>query len=184
MRNAGWGVLVAVLLLAVTSATARAEEPASTGAVLWSAGGHTFSVGPAAEVQRVDWGIAGPAIGAFAGAYLTNVVGSALAGYQCVWTAWFHSDCAFQSDWLAFRLVGAVPVAGPFIQLGLEPGTAGGDAWAPFLIANGITQTFALTFLLVELLHPSRRVSLTSGAVEVRPELGAQRAGLSLIGTF
>lgn len=105
------------------------------------------------------------------GTYLPNVLGSALAGYQP--TLWFQGT--FDGRWDAFRVVGAVPVIGPFVQLGLMPSPS--DGWTAWLVVDGLVQSLAAALLIAGVVVHGEHASAT-------PWIGPGQAGLDIRGAF
>lgn len=103
--------------------------------------------------------------------YLPNTVVSAVAGFQS--NAWFSGT--FDGAWDAFRVVGAIPVVGPWIQLAIAPTPPNG--WIPWLVVDGILQGVAAGLLIA-----GAAIHIEDTAVT--PWAGPDRAGLALDGTF
>lgn len=85
---------------------------------------------------------------------------------------------------VTFRWVGFVPLAGPWIQLGIMgPSTFGRDAWGLWFIADGLLQATGLGLLIAGLV-----LSCESDAeepdVSVLPTASADGGGLMVSGRF
>lgn len=59
------------------------------------------------------------------------------------------SSSGCSSTWEDFRWTGALPLVGPWIQLGIKPGGLGNDGWGPYLIIDGLLQAGGLTMLIL-----------------------------------
>lgn len=92
-----------------------------------------------------------------------------------------------EPEWEAFRISSVLPVAGPWIQLGVKPTGFTEDYWAMWLIIDGLLQLAGTTMLIVG--------AATSGGDEplaqvdglelrVAPVASPNMAGLALTGRF
>jgi hypothetical protein len=134
---------------------------------------------PAPDRTRPTLRIAGLAF--FAGPYIVHAaLVSPLAGYQMR----LLGDDEFEEGWEAFRWTGAVPLAGPWIQLALIPETADGAAWAVWLTAVGLSQMVGATLQVVALLIPDDGAPPDEASVSLAPSVGPDRLGLDLVGRF
>ncbi len=102
------------------------------------------------------------------GTYLSNVVGSALSGYG------FFTG-TFDGAWDDFRVVGTIPIVGPWVQLAIAPTPPNG--WIPWLAVDGILQGLGAALLIAGTTVQIDDASAT-------PWVGADGAGLRLAGTF
>lgn len=92
-----------------------------------------------------------------------------------------------EPEWDAFRVTSLIPVAGPWIQLGVKPTAFSQDYWAPWLIINGLMQVSGVTMLIIGA-STSRTETVAAAEPNFRmafvPQLGPVRAGGALIGSF
>ncbi len=63
--------------------------------------------------------------------------------------AGYSLDSGYQIAWEAFRYMGLVPLAGPWIQLAIKPSGLSDDGWGPYLIIDGLLQAAGLTMLIL-----------------------------------
>lgn len=109
--------------------------------------------------------------------WLVNVVMSAFAGYHV--DIWGSSD-GYEPGWDDFRGVGFIPLAGPWIQLGMN---RDGALWDVYLPIDALVQLIGATLLVVGIVleennHPEEP------AFVLAPMLGDGRAGLVVGGAF
>lgn len=97
-------------------------------------------------------------------------------------------DSGSEPEWDAFRLTSIIPVAGPWIQLGVKPTTFAQDYWAPWLIIDGLLQLAGVTMLIVGIATPRTQttVAANEGGLQMAlvPRVGPDQAGAALVGTF
>ncbi len=88
--------------------------------------------------------------------------------------------------WDDFRYLGAIPLAGPWIQMAVKPTGAGEDGWVPYLIVDGILQVAGLTMLILGLTLRKEVGGYADAepSFQVGPMLGEGAAGLSAFGRF
>ncbi|HJL15218.1 MAG TPA: hypothetical protein RMH99_06155 [Sandaracinaceae bacterium LLY-WYZ-13_1] len=134
---------------------------------------------PAPDRTRPTLRIAGLAL--FAGPYIVHAaLVSPLAGYQMR----LLGDDEFEEGWEAFRWTGAVPLAGPWIQLAVIPETADRTAWAVWLTAVGLSQMVGATLQVLALVVPDDEAPADEASVALAPRVGPDLVGLDLVGRF
>lgn len=93
-----------------------------------------------------------------------------------------------EPEWTSFRLTSLVPLAGPWIQLGVKPTSFDQDYWAGWLIIDGILQALGATLLVVGLATPRTETVIAENEsgfrLTIAPRLGPDSAGLAALGTF
>lgn len=91
-------------------------------------------------------------------------------------------DSGVDHRWDTFRVVSLVPVAGPWVMLGLKPTSFSEDYWGPWLIINGLLQTTGFVLLVVGIATPSQ---VERGAyVQLVPHVAAGGGGVAIDGRF
>ncbi|MCZ7686595.1 MAG: hypothetical protein M5U28_50745 [Sandaracinaceae bacterium] len=79
-----------------------------------------------------------------------------------------------------------MPIAGPWIQIGIKPTTFDQDYWGMWLVIDGLLQAAGATMLIIGIATPQTETVLAGGGLRDRgraargPELG----GLALLGRF
>ena len=93
-----------------------------------------------------------------------------------------------EPEWDTFRGVSLVPVAGPWIQLGVKPTTFSQDYWAPWLIIDGLMQVAGITMLVIGIATPRTETVVAERATDFQwalvPQLSPGHAGAAFVGTF
>lgn len=93
-----------------------------------------------------------------------------------------------EPKWETFRITSVIPIAGPWIQLGVKPTSFAQDYWGAWLIINGLMQASGLTMLIAGIATPRTytEVSATGPAFEVAllPNIGPEHVGAALVGRF
>jgi hypothetical protein len=136
------------------------------------------------EQTRVRWGVLAPGVALFAVGWLSNGIAGALAGTCPPSFSLYGSSCTSDPAWGDFRAFAAVPLIGPWLQLGAKPTNHGADGWVAWLVVDGIVQLAGLTMIVAALLNPRRVVIDVPNGLSVKPELGPDRAGAVLVGVF
>ena len=93
--------------------------------------------------------------------------------------------CGASPSWESFRLLGLVPLLGPWMQLAAKPTDFSTDGWAPYLIVDGVLQAGSLALLIVG--ATVRETVTVYGDREGGGPylaLGASPGGLQLSGSF
>ncbi|MGE0787572.1 MAG: hypothetical protein AB7S26_17995 [Sandaracinaceae bacterium] len=112
--------------------------------------------------------------------FLHAVLVSPLAGWSL--------DFGLQPEWGTFRWLGVIPLAGPWIQAAIKPGSWDDDGWAGYLLATGLLQAAGLAMLLVGVLVQETETYYADlgGGVElgVLPTVTTEGAGLMALGRF
>ncbi len=92
-----------------------------------------------------------------------------------------------QDAWGDFRLVGTIPLAGPWIQLAVKP-TSDRDGWLPYLVIDGLLQIAGLTMLILGVSLRETVTVYSEGPagfeLAVLPSAGPDGGGLGLVGRF
>lgn len=93
-------------------------------------------------------------------------------------------DWGYQPEWESFRYAGLIPIAGPWIQLALKPGTLNDDGWGTYLVIDGLLQAGGLTMLILG--ATITETVTVYGDSRTGPSLsfGIAPGGLSASGTF
>lgn len=93
-----------------------------------------------------------------------------------------------EPEWEGFRIASLVPVAGPWIQLGVKPTGFTEDYWAMWLLIDGALQLAGTTMLIIGAATSSGADDVIAdvGGVELRiaPVASTSGAGLTLTGRF
>jgi len=125
---------------------------------------HTGLIVGGAVMLGVSWLVHGALISPFAG---------------------YSLDSGYQPEWESFRYVGLIPLAGPWIQLAIKPGTLSDDSWGPYLIIDGILQAGGLIMLICGA-SITETVTIYGDNEGIGPSLafGVGPGSMSLSGTF
>jgi len=88
--------------------------------------------------------------------------------------------------WNDFRVYGAIPLVGPWLQLSVKPTGFTDDGWGPYLIANGILQAAGLTMLILGfvLRKETSTYADASPSIMVAPMAREGATGLTAFGHF
>lgn len=91
-------------------------------------------------------------------------------------------------EWEAFRYSSFIPIAGPWVQLGVKPTAFSQDDWAIWLIFNGLMQAAGASLLVAGIATSGDDGGSADagGGVQfvVLPSVGQDHAGLTLAGSF
>jgi hypothetical protein len=98
-------------------------------------------------------------------------------------------DRGLQPEWDEFRGWGAVPLAGPWVQLAVKPTATSQDGWSTYLAIDGILQTTGLVLLILGFAWPSTEVvygenESDGSSFALTPLLDGNTAGLAAVGRF
>jgi hypothetical protein len=95
-------------------------------------------------------------------------------------------DSGDDPDWDEFRVLGAVPIAGPWIQLAVKPTAALDDSWSTYLVVNGLMQAAGVTMFILGLTLRSKPTSYAANepSLMIGPMASGEGAGLSAFGRF
>ncbi|MCB9594643.1 MAG: hypothetical protein H6719_18130 [Sandaracinaceae bacterium] len=170
-------LLLGSMLFALAPATARAQVPGP-----WVAVAPPPPPAPPPQPHEESRPILGLAI---SGAVMLGVsylvhalLVSPLAGCDI-------DSC--QSAWGDFRLLGAIPLGGPWAQLALKPPSSA-DVWGPYLVIDGVLQSAGLLMLVLGFaIRETRTVmALDSNgpSFAVVPSMSPDGGGLRAIGRF
>lgn len=134
---------------------------------------------PAPTRSRPRLGLLISGIALFAVSYIVH---AALISPFAGWSAFE----GYQPEWEEFRVLGAVPLAGPWIQLAIKPTDPFDDSWATYLVIDALLQTAGLTMLI---LGVTLRTETTARAdagpsLMIAPLAGQNTAGLTAYGRF
>lgn len=93
-------------------------------------------------------------------------------------------DFGYDPQWESFRYAGLIPLAGPWIQMALKPGSLNDDGWGTYLIIDGLLQAGGLTMLILG--ATITETVTVYGDSRTGPSLsfGIAPGGLSASGTF
>ncbi len=138
---------------------------------------------------RTNWAVIAPGLALVAAGWILNVAASLPAGLctdvfrvlSVASAGGTGPGCRAGPAWDTFRLVGIIPLVGPFAQLALKPGSLQDDAWATWLVADGLAQVAGVVLLAAGI---STSVSHDHPSVALTPRVGPRGAGLSLSGRF
>lgn len=90
--------------------------------------------------------------------------------------------------WDAFRFSSFVPIAGPWIQLGVKPTGFTDDYWSVWLLIDGLLQGAGTIMLIAGLASPSVETvyadAETGFELAIAPSIGPSHTGLTLSGRF
>jgi hypothetical protein len=93
-----------------------------------------------------------------------------------------------QPEWDTFRGVGFIPIAGPWVQIGVKPNGFTEDLWGGWLVIDGLLQGAGTILLIAGIATSGGDDEASAGGDGVRwvlaPMLSPGQAGLSLAGTF
>ncbi len=113
--------------------------------------------------------------------WITNFIAGLPAGDDP-----FHSGA--EPEWQTFRYVSLIPIAGPWVQLGVQPTSFDNDYWGVWLIIDGLIQAAGFTMLIAGIATSTSDSDETADAggvqLMVMPSVGAGHAGLTLMGRF
>ncbi len=130
--------------------------------------------------ERPIWGLI------ISGAVVLGVswlVHAALISPLAGWSA----SADLQPEWEAFRITGVIPVVGPWIQMGVKPGSLSNDSWAGYLAVNGLLQAGGLTMLILGIaLRETETYYARDGepSFAILPSFGQDGVGLTAVGQF
>lgn len=106
---------------------------------------------------------------------------SCLSGWGC--TPPPPGGTSWRPAWDNFRATSLLPLVGPWIQLAVKP--EGDDMWPVWLIANGVIQATGAVLLAVGIALFDGSGDREEGTTAlVLPDVGMDRAGVTLLGTF
>lgn len=134
---------------------------------------------------RANWPVMIPGLATFGVSWIVNGLVSQAPG-RCpqedvpgLTRPWCEED----PSWGDFRIFGAIPLAGPFMQLAAIPdGQA--DAWPYWLVIDGVAQLAGATLFIVGLLTPEEVSDPNAPSLTVVPTLGPGQVGLTASGVF
>ncbi|MGE0788953.1 MAG: hypothetical protein AB7S26_24990 [Sandaracinaceae bacterium] len=176
----------ALFVLALASTTALLTSPVEAQLPYPSLEeGHSAHDEPASRPQRHPARFLILAGGAMLGGfYAGNALVGVFAGGSICFVG--PSCGGGSSDWDTFRVLGAVPLAGPWLQLATKPTALGEDDWAAFLISMGIAQLAGAALLIAGLvwITDGDEEDATDVAISVVPSIGPEQIGLSMLGSF
>lgn len=134
------------------------------------------------ETTRANFGLIIPGAVLWGVGWVANFIVGLPAGDDP-----FRSGGASEA-WTAFRLASLIPLAGPWVQLGVQPTRFEQDSWGMWLIIDGLLQLAGATMLFIGIATPQTVPVYADlgGGVElaVMPMAAPDRAGLSLVGRF
>lgn len=91
-------------------------------------------------------------------------------------------------EWDAFRLSSLIPVAGPWVQLGVKPTDFRQDYWPVWLIFDGVLQAAGTLMLIIGIATPGEETYYADvgGGLELAfaPSVGPGHTGLVVEGRF
>ena len=152
-----------------------AEGPAPIPVVEERQGRETGLLISGAVILGVGW-ITAALIGLFGG-YEDR---SCLSGWGC--TPPPPGGTSWRPAWDNFRATSLLPLVGPWIQLAVKP--EGDDMWPVWLIANGVIQATGAVLLAIGIAVFDGSGDEAAPTALVVPDLGMDRVGLTLLGTF
>lgn len=117
----------------------------------------------------VSWLVHGIVVSPFAGCRYGITVGPESGSTGCA------------PEWGDFRWMGFLPLVGPWVQIGLEPSDAGANAWAPYLVIDGLLQLTGMGILVFGL---ATHETITRPARPGEVTVSAGPGGLQLRGAF
>jgi hypothetical protein len=95
-----------------------------------------------------------------------------------------------EPEWQAFRYSSLIPLAGPWIQLGVMPDIGEDSYWPLWLVFNGLLQATGVTLLIIGIATPQRVQQYADNnpaddfQLSLTPSVSPNHAGLSLTGRF
>ncbi len=111
------------------------------------------------------------------------IIHAALVSPFAGWSIDYGDD----PQWNDFRIMGAIPLAGPWIQLAIKPTAPFEDSWATYLLVDGLLQAAGITMLILGLTlrkEVGGYANNESPSFMIGPMLGQGAGGLTATGRF
>jgi hypothetical protein len=95
-------------------------------------------------------------------------------------------DYGDNPQWSDFRWMGAIPVAGPWLQLAAKPTAPTDDGWTTYLVVDGLLQAGGLTMLILGLVLRQEVGGYAEAdpSIMIAPMVGQNASGLTAFGRF